>query len=140
LWKCYFAQYTHPFVSTPLLWHQETLDAVMLSVQGMNNVSQPGALQYAEQWRANVSLALAAVKAPHAVFAPACYWHCSSESSQFESITINDDLSDQTALHAFMFNNQSFAAIDACEGWSCSSGCPSSVHAQRHTQELLSRL
>jgi len=41
-----------------------------------------------------------------------------------------------------MFNNQSFVAIDGCEGWSCSSGCPGSVARQhgRRALELLALL
>lgn len=128
-WKCYMGQYAVPFITTPTLFHLETEDFAQLMINGVMAPWTRDKMVYLNDWRANVTRTLAQVAAPHAVYAPACFWHCSSEGEQFFDIKLANSgsstgSSNADALVAFFINNLSFDVFDNCGGYSCSTKCP----------------
>lgn len=79
------------FMSTPQLVHQESEDFVQMAINGLPVSPQQwttGEIAYMNNWRVNVTAQLEAIPAPHAVFSPACPWHCSLESDAFWTIKL----------------------------------------------------
>jgi len=124
IWKCYMGQYVIPYITIPLLVHQETEDFVQLQVAGCSKPFNTQKQQYLNEFRVNITKTLQMLKPPHAAFAPACWWHCSTETDQFWSISINGQVNDRGALHAWFFLGVAAEWIDSCPGYSCSTGCP----------------
>ncbi len=76
-----------PFITTPLLLHQETEDPVQMNVNGLP--SPPWNLEqtaYVEKWRQEMTAYLKTISSPHAVFSPACAQHCVFETDLFFSV------------------------------------------------------
>jgi hypothetical protein len=124
IWKCYMGQYAYPYITTPLLVHQETEDFVQLIAGGCNKPFNTQKEQYLNEFRVNFTRSLAMLKPPHAAFSPACWWHCSTEGEQLWTISIQGKINDRTALHYWYLNNVAADWIDDCPGYSCSVGCP----------------
>jgi len=62
---------------------KETEDLAQLNTSGCQGPWNEGNLANLDEWRANMTTALMAMTAPHSAYAPACYWHCNSESEEF---------------------------------------------------------
>jgi len=64
-----------------------------------------------------------AVESNRNLFSAACYTHCSTESSNYHSITIKGSNLDQ-AISQWFFQDTSFHLYDTCNSWKCGTGCP----------------
>jgi hypothetical protein len=103
-WRCYFGVVVHPFITVPMLYHEETQDSAQLILNGLTGVSTPEELAYLNAWRSNMTMALRTITPPSAVYAPACLWHCSVELTEFRTIHLsnNNYITLQDALHWYV--------------------------------------
>mmetsp|Transcript_13922 Transcript_13922/g.22197 ORF Transcript_13922/g.22197 Transcript_13922/m.22197 type:complete len:427 (-) Transcript_13922:95-1375(-) len=159
-WKCFFAPITLPFVQTPSLSQVFQYDKFQLSEDtgGLKPPYDKEAAAYAEQFRSAMmqSFATVADRRSHndnndddtgriSIYSPACYDHCSIESSRFaltrpiapggggngssptlsELVTewfFNVSSSRRSSEHVEAMDSQ-IRIIDACNSFNCSHSC-----------------
>jgi len=137
-WKCYLGQYALPYVNTSVLVHQENEDRVQLNVLGVTYPLNSEMDAYLDTFRANMTATFMSTVLPpqHAVFSPACWFHCVLEAPQFWTISIDGSVSDQQALSLFYFDGITTDYIDECSGFNCSVGCPPVPPPEEHRAHM----
>ncbi len=106
-------QYVLPHITVPQLIHLESEDFAQAIINGLPlppwNTSTE--INYVLEWRKNATKLLQAVASPpHAVFSPACPWHCALEGQQFWTIqlTTGPNLVDVSSKSRFLKNFRPF--------------------------------
>lgn len=64
------------------------------------------------------------IKGQNSYFSAACFHHCSSEDTSYNTITINGVSLSNTLSNWFYELPGTITAIDTCAGFNCSVGCP----------------
>lgn len=128
-WRCFFANTSMPFVKTPSISQAFQYDSFQL---GVDTATKPpysaDAAQYATHFRNTMRTTFTdALVAPHVVFSPACYDHCSVESNRYSTTRVNGTQTSLAGLIAEWWTQEPGTVprvlADDCEGFSCGVGC-----------------
>ena len=115
----------HPHPICPLSY-----DLYQLGKDGISSKPKTASgLAYAEEFR-NLTHTWAALDVPvgkkidHAAMLPACFKHCNTLKSTWQTLTV-DGVTLQEAVTSWFFQEGGISSYleDTCEGWNCGPGC-----------------
>ena len=135
-WKCLFGQFRAPTIeAAPFLVSASQYDSFQLhSNIGNSPPYNADQIKYVEHMRAATRTAMESINASAAVFAPACFGHCITESSLFWTREVMSRTSPNMSLADFFFSwvadhSHAHQALERCEGFDC--GCCSPTNCAR---------
>ena len=131
IWKCFFGQYVLPYVKTPVMTQSFLYDLFQLGEDGLpKGPTDAPSRAYCEAFRNDTSFWLkrdtpTGPGLDQAVFAPACFHHCCTDSSVWHTLNVGG-VAVEKALTSWFFGDASVPAYlqDTCAGFNCGAGCP----------------
>jgi len=126
-WQCAFGVNVWPLVKTDHSYNLFLTDQWQLDTISNNAISSnPTASQlpYIIQFLNTTRFTLFPGRnMNHNIFAPSCFSHCSTESSNWFNIKISG-INLDNAISGWFFRDQNFQLIDTCSTFKCGVGCP----------------
>lgn len=131
VWKCFYGQWVLPYVRTPVMTQSYLYDAFQLGQDGLpKGPTDAPSRAYCEAFRNDTSFWLTrdtptGPGLDQAVFAPACFHHCCTDSSVWHTLSVGG-VAVEKALTSWFFGDASVPANlqDTCAGFNCGVGCP----------------
>jgi O-palmitoleoyl-L-serine hydrolase len=128
-WRCLVADYSFPFIETPIFITEALTDRVVIPLHnGIPSKFPPftgDEVPFVKGWGKTMRSALQQVlRSPTAgVFAPACWTH-----TTFDTGILLNGTDRLTYLANWMYNGQAAKAIDPCGDYLCNKHCPTFPH------------
>jgi O-palmitoleoyl-L-serine hydrolase len=132
-WKCALATYYVPFITAPYLLHSFLYDLFQLSTDmSLPSGAYPNTTQelaYAEMFRGittqNVTADFVPQNGFQSAILPACYAHCSTEDSRWNTVQANGVTLEQ-AVASWFLNEATVSPliVESCSGFNCGYNCP----------------
>lgn len=121
---CYFSPFAYPHIRTPIFIQTEQFDTYQVS----SNIGYPpynsSEWEYVQSIRYAFDSSLQMIKNDNSYYSAACMYHCSSEDSTYNTITINGYSLSQVLSNWYFESSGPTKLLDHCTGFNCSTNCP----------------
>jgi hypothetical protein len=126
---CYISPYAYPHIRNRIFIQTEQYDTYQVSSNCCSPPFTTPELQYVQTLRAAFAASLMEIREPSSVFSAACYHHCLTEDTSFNTIQIKGHTMQQVFGSWYARDNSApTRAIAACPTFNCSVGCPESPY------------
>jgi len=119
-WKCFHTQYLHPYITTPLIYHEFLFDGANLGFDGIYPPYTPEMMVFINNMGSTMLSLLSAM--PN-VFAPSCNLHEVEDTNLFSALIVDGKHFGTQVLGEWYFQNTNSHYIDSCTTLNCNPQC-----------------